>query len=86
MSKGKLMNVDIHIIEAIEVFISHGINPGSCVELLLRGEYDEAYKHAHPLIKPYWEDHIAYVESMPEACRGENFDDWIGIAGWKTKI
>jgi len=80
------MNVDIHIIEAIEVFISHGINPGSCVELLLRGEYDEAYKHAHPLIKPYWNDHIKYVESMTPAIRGENFDHWKGIFGYKSSI
>jgi hypothetical protein len=75
------MNVDENIVAAIEVWITHGLKPGSCTELLLRGNYDEAFKHAHPLIKPYWADHIAYVESMPEACRGENFDDWIGSAG-----
>ncbi len=77
------MRVDTNISDAIEVWITHGLNPGSCTELLLRGNYDEALKHAHPLIKPYWKDHIEYVESMPEACRGENYDDWIGIAGWK---
>jgi len=78
------MFIDENIKNSIDVWIDHGINPGSCTELLLRGDYDEAFKHAHPMIKPFWEDHIEYVESMPEACRGENFDEWPGIAGWKT--
>ena len=76
--------LDLNILDAIEVFISHGIHPGSCVELLLRGKYEEAYKHAHPLIHPYWDEHIKYVEMLPKAIRGENFDKWEGIFGWKT--
>jgi len=73
------MEVDENIICAVDSWIQHGINPGSCTELLLRGKYDEAFKHAHPLIKPYWEDHITYIESLPEACRGKNFDTWKGM-------
>jgi len=72
------MNVDENIICAIDTWLTHGIKPGSCTELLLRGEYDEAYKHAHPLIKPYWNDHIEYIESLPAECRGKNFDSWKG--------
>ena len=73
------LKVDENIISAIKVWINHGIKPGSCTELLLRGEYDEAFKHAHPLIKPFWEDHIKYVEMLPEECRGEHFDTWPGM-------
>ena len=72
------MNVDESITSAIDMWIEHGIKPGSCTELLLRGEYDEAFQHAHPLIKPHWQDHIDYVETLPDECRGDNFDSWKG--------
>jgi len=72
----KELRVDTSIIEAIETWASHGIYPGSCTTLLLKGEYDEALKHAHPLIKPHWQDHITYVESLPKEYRGENMEAW----------
>lgn len=68
--------VDQNIIEAIDLWISHGLEPGSCTTLLLKGEYDEAFLHAHPLIKPHWKDHITYVESLPDKYRGKNFESW----------
>jgi len=74
------MNVDDSIIGAVNLWVSHGIKPGSCTELLLRGDYEKAYKHAHPMIKSHWEDHVAYIESLPIDFRGENFDDWKGTA------
>ena len=70
------MNIDENIIGAINNWISHGLIPGSCTELLLRGDYEEAFKHAHPLIKPHWKDHIEYIERLPMKYRGENFDIW----------
>ena len=73
------MNVDNSISDAVDLWISHGIKPGSCTELLLRGQYDQAYLHAHLLIKPFWDDHIKYIESLPAGCRGENFDTWEGL-------
>jgi len=63
------LRVDENITQAIDLWISHGIDPGSCTRLLLLGEYDEALKHAHPLIKPHWDDHIAYIKSLPKECR-----------------
>lgn len=70
------MRIADGIKDAIDTWIKYGIKPGSCTELLLRGQYDEAYLHAHPLVKPHWQDHIKYVESLPIECRGENFDTW----------
>jgi len=63
--------VDQNIVEAIEVWIKYGIKPGSCTTLLLEGNYDEALLHAHPLIKPHWDDHIAYIKSLPMKYRGK---------------
>lgn len=70
------MNIDKNIKDAIDNWILHGLSPGSCTTLLLMGKYDEAFNHAHPLIKPHWEDHIKYIESLPEICRGNNFSKW----------
>ena len=66
------MPVDQSIIEAIDMWIKHGLNPGSCTRLLLEGNYAQAYQHAHPIIKPYWIDHVAYVMSIHERYRGDN--------------
>ena len=68
--------IDENIKDAIDVWIKFGIYPGSCTTLLLKGEYDEALKHAHPLIKPHWKDHISYIEKIPIECRGENMESW----------
>lgn len=69
--------VDESITSAIDLWIHHGIEPGSCTMLLLEGKYEEAFLHAHPLIKPHWQDHIDYVEKhVPKECRGENMEAW----------
>ncbi|MCP3924850.1 MAG: hypothetical protein GY714_19910 [Desulfobacterales bacterium] len=70
------MTVDESIISAVENWINHGLDPGSCTRLLLEGKYEEALSHAHPLIKPHWHDHIAFIQSLPEQCRGENMEEW----------
>jgi len=70
----KNFSLDENIVDAIDIWIKYRIYPGSCTFLLLKGDYEEAYKHAHPLIKPYWKDHIRYVETLPEECRGENIE------------
>ena len=70
--ENELKKVDSNIREAVHVWIKYGIDPGSCTKLLLEGKYDKALLHAHPLIKPYWKDHIAYIESIPEKYRGKN--------------
>lgn len=70
------MQVDQNIVDAVVAWMSHGIEPGSCTTLLLQGKYDEAKLHAHPLILPYWQDHIKYIESLPVECRGENMKEW----------
>ncbi len=68
--------IDENIKEAVEAWKRYGIMPGSCIELLLRGEYAEAYRHAHPLILPYWDDHIEYIEELPDKYR--DVDNWKG--------
>lgn len=73
---GKNYRLDVHIFEAITNWIDHGLDPGSCTRLLLAGKYDEAKLHAHPLILPVWDDHVAFVESLPKECRGENMRTW----------
>jgi len=71
--------VDDNIVSAIDMWIEHGIPAGSCTELLLRGRYDEALLHAHPMIKPFWNDHIQYIENyVPIECRNENYNTWKG--------
>jgi len=72
----KVLRVDENIKSAIDNWINHGLEPGSCTTLLLKGDYEEALKHAHPLIKPHWEDHIEYVESLPIKCRGPYMEEW----------
>jgi len=75
------LRVDESIREAVDMWLKHGIKPGSCTEFLLRGDYERAFKHAHPFIKQHWNDYIAHIESLPEDCRGENFDTWKGRKG-----
>lgn len=76
--------VDDSIVSAVKLWIEHGIPPGSCTELLLRGDYDRAFKSAHPLIKPHWNDHILFIENcVPEYCRGVNYDKWKGMEHYK---
>ena len=70
------LTIDENIKSAIDLWISHGLEPGSCTRLLLEGDHEEAFKHAHPLIKPFWNDHVAYIETLPLECRGENMSDW----------
>ena len=70
------MRVDENIVQAINSWVKYGLDPGSCTRLLLEGKYNEAYLHAHPLIKPYWSDHVAYVKSLPLECRGKNMQIW----------
>jgi hypothetical protein len=75
--KNALM-IDSSISDAVDAWIQQGLNPGTCTELLLRGDYDRAFLYAHPLIKRDWNDYIAYMETLPPECRGENFDSWKG--------
>lgn len=70
--------VDENIKDAVNSWIDLGLQPGSCTYYLLKGDYEEAFLHAHPLIKPYWEDHIRYIETIPEECRGDNMKTWRG--------
>lgn len=70
------LQVDQNIVDAVQAWIDHGIDPGSCTTLLLKGEYEEAFLHAHPLLVPYWTDHVKYIESLPAECRGANMETW----------
>ena len=79
-NKYRALRVDKNITESIDNWIEHGFHPGSCTELLLRGEYKEAWYHAHPMIKPHWIDHVTYVKTcVPDYCKGKNFDKWRGM-------
>ena len=69
------LKVDTNITDAIDALIKYGCQPGSCTTLLLEGKYDEAYRHAHPHIKPHWDDHIKYIESLPAEV----------LARWRTE-
>ena len=44
--------IDDGIVQAIDVFITHGCYPGSCTSLLLQEKYEEAMYRAHPHIRP----------------------------------
>ena len=70
--------VDLNIVEAVEIWIMYGIDPGSCARLMLEGNYKKAYKNAHVLIKPHWSDHVTYIETLPDECRGKNMKTWEG--------
>lgn len=80
------LKVDTSIVEAVRAWLTYALQPGSCTELLLRGDYDEAYKHAHPLIKPYWDDHIKFIESIPLYCRNGNYDRWKGMEEYNARF
>ena len=86
MSDTRMVQVDRNITQACDAWIEHGLQPGSCTELLLRGRYEEAFKHAHPLIKPHWDDHITYIESLPLYCRNGNYDRWKGAEEYKHRF
>ena len=73
-----MLNPEPGIKEAIDSWISHGLHPGSFTYYLLKGDYEEALKHAHPLLKPHIQDQIDYVETLPIECRGENMESWKG--------
>lgn len=77
--------VDDSIVEAIRAWITYALPPGSCTELLLRGQYGEAFKHAHPHIKPHWDDHVKFVEALPLYCRNENYDRWKGMEAYEHR-
>ena len=74
-----IIRVDDSIVQAVEAWIHHALPPGSCTENLLRGNYEKAFMSAHPLIKPHWDDHIKYIETIPLYCRNENYDKWKGM-------
>jgi hypothetical protein len=57
--------VDKHIIDAIDAYYAFGLPCGSCTTLLLEGRYDDAFQHAHTLIKPTWDAHVAYAKALP---------------------
>jgi hypothetical protein len=80
------MKVDTNISSAVEFWYEYALPPGNCTELLLRGKYDEALKFAHPLIKPHWDDHIKYIETIPIECRNENYDKWRGREFHKHRV
>lgn len=47
----KVYAIDSGISSAIELFITHGCQPGSCTSLLLQEEFEKAKAHAHPAIR-----------------------------------
>lgn len=68
--------LDTNMTTAIENWLKCGIYPGQCVWYLLRGNYKEAYSRAHELIKPHWDHHVRYAESLPVEARGSNMESW----------
>lgn len=74
------MRVDLGIKDAMDLWYEHGLPPGSCTELLLRGQYEEAWYHAHMHIRPdeIWNNHIELAKSYPLECREHNYDNWVG--------
>ena len=80
--------VDSNITSAVDAWYYYGIQPGSCTEYLLRGDYERAIQSAHMLIREddVWNEHIRYIETaVPECCRGENYDTWKGLEDYKTR-
>lgn len=70
-SVGRLM-LDDNVVSAISLWYSKGIDAGGFAMSLLAGERQEALERAHKLLKPHFEDHAKYVESLPIEGRGEN--------------
>ena len=52
MSNVKAYRVDGSMTSAMDAFIMYGHDPGSCTSLLIKGDYEAAMQHAHPLIRP----------------------------------
>lgn len=50
------------LIDALQLFLTHNLDPGSYGRALLAGFYDEAEQRAHPLLRPHHADHVRYVE------------------------
>lgn len=75
--------LDDNVVSAIKNWYLKGIHPGEFAMSLLRGNRQEALERAHELLKPHFEDHVKYVESLPIEGRGENikyFDGGIKLA------
>ena len=76
------------IVGAIENWINYGLEPGSCTEFLLRGDYERAKLSAHMLLRPdrIWNEHVEFVKNcVPEYCRGENYDTWKGMEHYEME-
>lgn len=75
------MKVDENIVSAIRMYFLYAVPPGSCTELLLRGNFDDAKLRAHMLVRDdnHWNDHVAFVKNcVPVYCKNENYDTWKG--------
>ncbi|KZX78241.1 hypothetical protein A3715_10260 [Oleiphilus sp. HI0009] len=74
----KKLKLDMDVVKSIALWYQHGIEAGSFTMALLEGRYKDAEHAAHPLMKPHIEDHIQYVESLPEEGRGSNVSNFTG--------
>lgn len=52
------LTLDIGMMQAIIVYLSHGIHPGSMGESLLLGDIDMAMRRKHTLVPPYVVDNM----------------------------
>jgi len=74
------LRADSNMTNAVNMWYLHALQPGSCTELVLRGQYDEALLHAHVNIRPIFGEFIEWVELyVPDCCKNENYDKWRGI-------
>ena len=70
------------ILRAIENYIIYGLHPGSYALRLLMQDTD-SIDFAHYIIKKgdydYHQNHVEFVESMPEEFKGPDMENWPGI-------
>lgn len=85
--------VDLGVLEDLQFYMELGLEPGGFTTSLLLGDYEEAYRRAHPLLKKEVNgsddivfNMLRYVELyVPHVCRGsrEKIQAWIQHEGLK---
>jgi hypothetical protein len=79
------LNIEDSIFHTVLNFFIHGLGPGSYTALMLRREFDEATRSAHPMLLFGFHDELTPHEvlkqmfiELPDFFTGRNAIDWPG--------
>ncbi len=92
---GQTAVIDLGVMEALARYLAYGLDPGSFGKALLRGDTEEAYRCAHPLLHREEDQELGgrelvdiiptmllFTESaIPAFARGEDIDRWMEHRG-----